>query len=198
MTKWGEFFHGDLLTLIVNLNRCSQLFVCAISHGMTILECSPHFNLNLSLLIMRPTYGIVSGERMNMRPRLLNKSAIREFGRRDMKDRREMIREYKKSIRPMGIVQVRNIRNDRVYLTASANTAATINSIRFQLKMGAFLPSASLAQDWMELGEENFVIEVLDELKAVDDPKYDYQDDLKALEAMWMEKLKPFGERGYH
>jgi len=115
-----------------------------------------------------------------------------------MKDRREMIREYKKSIRPMGIVQVRNIRNDRVYLTASANTAATINSIRFQLKMGAFLPSASLAQDWMELGEENFVIEVLDELKAVDDPKYDYQDDLKALEAMWMEKLKPFGERGYH
>ena len=24
------------------------------------------------------------------------------------------------------------------------------------------------------------------------------EDDLKALEAMWLEKLKPFGERGYH
>ena len=35
-------------------------------------------------------------------------------------------------------------------------------------------------------------------LKPVDDPARDYRDDLKALEAMWMEKLKPFGERGYH
>jgi hypothetical protein len=109
-----------------------------------------------------------------------------------------MIKEYKNTIRPMGIVQVRNIRNNRVYLTASADTAGTINSIRFQLKMGNFLPSAGLAQDWKEFGEENFVFEVLDVLKPVDDPAYDYRDDLKALEAMWMEKLKPFGERGYH
>ena len=115
-----------------------------------------------------------------------------------MMDRREMIRKYKNSIQPMGIVQVRNIRNNRVYLTASANTPGTINSIRFQLKMGTFLPSTGLAQDWMEMGEQNFVVEVLDELKPVDDPGYDYRDDLKALEEMWLEKLKPFGERGYH
>jgi len=115
-----------------------------------------------------------------------------------MMDRRELIKKYKNSIQPMGIVQVRNIRNNRVYLTASANTPGTINSIRFQLKMGTFLPSAGLAQDWKELGEQNFVMEVLDELKPVDDPGYDYRDDLKALEEMWLEKLKPFGERGYH
>jgi hypothetical protein len=115
-----------------------------------------------------------------------------------MKTRREMIKEYKNTIRPMGIVQVRNLRNNRVYLTASANTVGTINSIRFQLKMGNFPPSPGLAQDWKELGEEHFVVEVLDELTPVDDPAYDYQDDLKALAVMWMEKLKPFGERGYH
>ncbi|MCK9419249.1 MAG: GIY-YIG nuclease family protein [Nitrospirae bacterium] len=119
-------------------------------------------------------------------------------GRKNMMDRRELIKKYKNSIQPMGIVQVRNIRNNRVYLTASANTPGTINSIRFQLKMGTFLPSAGLAQDWKELGEQNFVMEVLDELKPVDDPGYDYRDDLKALEEMWLEKLKPFGERGYH
>ena len=113
-------------------------------------------------------------------------------------DRRELIKKYKNSIQPMGIVQVRNIRNNRVYLTASANTPGTINSIRFQLKMGSFLPSASLAEDWKVLGEQNFVVEVLDELKPVDDPAYDYRDDLKALEEMWLEKLQPFGERGYH
>jgi hypothetical protein len=113
-------------------------------------------------------------------------------------NRKEMIREYKKTIRPMGIVQVRNIKNNRVYLTASANTAGTINSIRFQLKMGTFSPSPGLAKDWQEMGEQSFVLEVLDELKPVDDPAYDYRDDLKELETMWLEKLKPFGERGYH
>ncbi len=113
-------------------------------------------------------------------------------------DRRDVIKKYKSGLRPMGIVQVRNIRNNRVYLTASANTTGTINSIRFQLKMGNFLPSPGLAKDWKELGEENFVLEVLDELKPIDDPAHDYRDDLKALETMWLEKLKPFGEQGYH
>lgn len=113
-------------------------------------------------------------------------------------NRKDAIKEYKKTIQPMGIVQVRNIRNNRVYLTASANTPGTMNSIRFQLKMGTFLPSPALARDWKEMGEESFVIEVLDELKPVEDPGHDYRDDLKALEEMWREKLKPFGERGYH
>ncbi len=99
----------------------------------------------------------------------------------------------------MGIVQVKNLQNGRIYLTASANTPGTMNSIRFQLKMGTFLPCPALAKDWNELGERNFTIEVLDELKPRDDdPTRDYRDDLKALETMWMEKLQPFGERGYH
>ena len=113
-------------------------------------------------------------------------------------NRRDMIKEYKNSLRPMGIVQVRNITNGRVYLAASANTSGTINGIRFQLKMGSFLPSSALAKDWNEMGEQSFVFEVLDELKPVDDPAYDYRDDLKELETIWLEKLKPFGERGYN
>lgn len=113
-------------------------------------------------------------------------------------DRREMIKEYKSALQPMGIVQVKNIKNGRVYLTASANTRATINSLRFQLKMGAFPPSPALAQDWKKLGEQCFLIEVLDELKPVDDPDHDYQDDLKMLKTIWLENLKPYGEQGYH
>ena len=118
--------------------------------------------------------------------------------RKNTMNRREKIKECKNSLRPMGIVQVRNIRNNRVYLTASANTAGTINSMRFQLKMGTFLPSPGLAKEWQEMEEQSFVFEVLDELKPVDDPAYDYRDDLKALEAMWLEKLKPFADQGYH
>ncbi len=110
-----------------------------------------------------------------------------------MMDRREMIREYKRTLLPMGIVQVKNINSGRVYITASANTTGTINRIRFQLKMGAFLPSPALVRDWKELGEQGFLIEVLDELQPVDDPDHDYQDDLKTLEMIWLEKLKPYG-----
>ena len=113
-------------------------------------------------------------------------------------NRKEMVKEYKNSSRPMGIVQIKNIGNGRVYLMASLNTTGTINSIRFQLKMGSFPLSSTLAKDWKEMGEQSFVIEVIDELKPVEDPAYDYGDDLKALEAIWLEKLKPFGERGYH
>jgi hypothetical protein len=115
-----------------------------------------------------------------------------------MTSRKEIIKEYKKSNRPMGIVQIKNIKDNRIFLMASANTTGTINSIRFQLRMGTFLPSPGLAKDWQDMGAESFVIEVLDELKPVDDPAYDYRDDLKALEAMWLEKLNPFGVRGYH
>ena len=59
--------------------------------------------------------------------------------------------------------------------------------------MGTFLPSPSLARDWTDLGEGNFVIEVLDVLKpADDDPARDYKEDLKELEDMWREKLRPY------
>ncbi len=114
-------------------------------------------------------------------------------------NRRELIKEYKTKLQPMGIVQVTNTGNGRVYLTASANTPGTINSIRFQLKMGTFLPSPELATDWRELGEENFAFDVVDRLEPIDDdPGRSYTEDLKALEAMWMEKLKPYGNKGYH
>ena len=73
-------------------------------------------------------------------------------------NRREMIKEYKRTIQPMGIVQVKNMKNSRVYLTASANIPGTLNSIKFQLKMGNFFPCPELTRDWNELGEANFAI----------------------------------------
>lgn len=112
-------------------------------------------------------------------------------------NRREIIKEYKSTLRPMGIVQVKNLRNGRVYITASSNTPGTINSIRFQLKMGSFPPSAELARDWKEMGEESFVVEVLDELKPVDDPGHDYADDLNELESIWRQKLEQSREKLY-
>jgi hypothetical protein len=49
-----------------------------------------------------------------------------------------------------------------------------------------------------EIGEEGFSFDVLDRLEPREDVNYDYTEELKTLEAMWIEKLQPFGEKGYN
>lgn len=113
-------------------------------------------------------------------------------------DRKQAKAEYKQALTPMGIVRVRNLTNDRSYIVASKNTRGTMNSLRFQLSAGSFPKSEELCRDWKALGEAQFVIEVVDELAPVDDPSHDYAADLRELEALWLQKLEPYGERGYH
>jgi len=113
-------------------------------------------------------------------------------------DRKQARDAYKQAIQPMGIVQVKNLKNGRCFIMGSANTRGTINSLRFQLNGGAFATSHELCRDWQEIGEKNFTIEVIDELKPVDDPAHDYKADLRALEDLWMEKLQPYDDTGYH
>jgi hypothetical protein len=113
-------------------------------------------------------------------------------------DRKKAKQEYKQALQPMGIVRVRNLRDGRVFLMASSDTRGAMNSLRFQLKLGAFVTSPELARDWKELGEEAFAIEVLDVLKPVEDPDHDYRADLQVLEELWLERLQPYGDKGYH
>jgi hypothetical protein len=113
-------------------------------------------------------------------------------------DKRQVKKEYLRSIQPMGIVQVKNLKDGRGLLMRSANTSGTINSLRFQLNSGAFPTSQELLRDWRELGEASFTIEVIDELEATDDPARDYDAELRALEELWLERLQPYGELGYH
>ena len=39
---------------------------------------------------------------------------------------------------------------------------------------------------------------VIDYLEPKDDTKTDYADDLKMLEEIWIDRLQPFGEKGYN
>jgi len=38
----------------------------------------------------------------------------------------------------------------------------------------------------------------VDELAATEGTGYDYRTDLRFLEELWLEKLQPYGERGYN
>ena len=115
-----------------------------------------------------------------------------------MIDKKESRNKYKQTIQPMGVFQVRCTENGKIFIGSSKNLPGKFNSIRFQLKMGSYFPLAELQSDYTRYGEEKFSFEVLDYLERKEDPLYDYTDDLAVLEGLWMQKLQPFGEKGYN
>lgn len=112
-------------------------------------------------------------------------------------NRKALIREYKERPRSMGVYQVRNRVDGKVLVGASVDLPAILNRNRAALRLRSHTNRA-LQNDWNTLGPDAFAFEVLDTLELPDDPDYDPGDDLRTLEALWMEKLSPFGERGYH
>ena len=113
------------------------------------------------------------------------------------KTRKELIEAYKSNHTPMGIYQIRNLANEKVFLGSALNLSGLLTSNRLQLCAGNH-PNKQLQAEWKEFGGESFAFEVLDELAATEGPDYDYKADLAFLEEMWLEKLQPYGERGYN
>lgn len=114
-----------------------------------------------------------------------------------MSDKKELIKQYKQTVQPMGIFQVRNLANGKIYIASSKNLRGMANRFEFGLDIGSHI-SKELREDYTSLGKEKFVFEIIDTLEPKEDPAYDYTDDLKVLEEMWLEKLQPFGEKGYN
>jgi hypothetical protein len=112
-------------------------------------------------------------------------------------NRKERIREYKDSARPMGVFRVYNTATGKSFVGASNDLPAMLNRQRFQLELGSH-PNRALQLDWNSRGPEAFVFEVLDTLDPPDDATHDSSDDLRVLEEMWLERLSPYAERGYH
>ena len=113
-------------------------------------------------------------------------------------NKKELVRAYKETPRPMGIYRVHNTRNDRSLVGRSVDLTAILNRERMSLKLGVHNNKA-LQQDWAEFGAEACVFEVRDTIKApAGQPDYDPSDDLKVLESMWIERLQPFDDRGYN
>lgn len=104
---------------------------------------------------------------------------------------------YKLSWRPMGVFQIRNTVNDKIFVGASTDLNAIFNRIRFQLFAGAH-PNKELEADWKHYGTGNFEFEILEEIFPREDANYDYAADLETLEDLWLEKLQPYDERGYN
>jgi hypothetical protein len=112
-------------------------------------------------------------------------------------DKKGLKKQYKQSLRPMGIFQIKNLINGKIFIGNSENLSGKLNSIKFQLEMGSYV-NKELQKDFNQFGEKNFLFEAIDFLEPKEDPNYNYTDDLKILEEMWLEKLQPFEEKGYN
>ena len=111
--------------------------------------------------------------------------------------RKEIHRAYKERVKPAGIYQVKNIVNGKVLLGSSLNLEGPLNSHKFMLKIGRHRNEA-LQKEWNEYGQDKFVFEILEIVKVKDDLNFNLSDELTLLEQIWLEKLQPFGERGYN
>jgi hypothetical protein len=106
-------------------------------------------------------------------------------------------REYKERRTEAGVFQIKNTVNGKVLLGSSLNLAGPLNSHRFMLTIGSHR-NQPLQKEWNEFGEGAFVFEILETVKVKDEPGFDVRDELTLMEQIWIEKLQPFGERGYN
>jgi hypothetical protein len=113
------------------------------------------------------------------------------------KTRAELRRSYKEAPRQAGIFQVKNCKNGKILLGSSTNLHGPFNRIRFELSAGSHDNSA-LQDDWNQFGPDAFTFEILEVVKPSEDPAFCLQDELTLLEQIWLEKLQPFGARGYN
>ena len=114
-----------------------------------------------------------------------------------MKTKEELKREYRERKKPAGVFQVRNKANGRILLGSSLNLEGPLNSHKFMLTIGKHRNEA-LQMDWDAFGADQFTFEILETVKVSDDPQFDLKDELTLLEEIWIEKLEPFGEKGYN
>jgi hypothetical protein len=111
--------------------------------------------------------------------------------------RQDVKREYRERKKQAGVFQVKNLANGKILLGSSLNLEGPMNAHRFMLTVRSHRNKA-LQKDWDEFGPDRFVFEILEVVKEKDDPHFDVRDELTLLEQVWIEKLSPFGDRGYN
>jgi len=114
-------------------------------------------------------------------------------------NKKELIKQYKQTIQPMGIYQIKNLKNGKIFIGSAKDVRGRMNSNLFQLKNGSHV-NKELQADFNESGEQGFALEVLDYLKPNEEAggDFDYTEELDVLLQMWLDKLQPHGLKGYN
>jgi len=112
-------------------------------------------------------------------------------------DKKEAIRQYKRTVQPMGIYQIKNRVNGKIFIGSAKHLQGRLNREKFQLENNLH-SNKGMQKDFIDHGADAFSFEILDSLEPKTEENYDYSEDLKMLEQMWLEKLQPYDEKGYN
>ena len=111
-----------------------------------------------------------------------------------MKSQKQIKEEYKFKKFKMGVFQIRNTVNGKIYVGSSLNLDAIWNRNKMELNFGNHRNSI-LQSEWKQFGERNFTYEILAEVVQKDEDKIDYNKEVKTLEAMFIAELEPVYNR---
>ena len=114
-----------------------------------------------------------------------------------MIDKKKLKEEYKNIIPKKGIFAIKNNKNGKVFLGSSLNLNGIFPRYKFMLNMGGYY-NEELQKDWKTYGEDAFSYQILETLEIKEDKNYNYDEDLKILEMLWIEKFQPFNEKCYN
>jgi group I intron endonuclease len=114
-----------------------------------------------------------------------------------MKTRKELKEEYKQIKFKMGVFQIKNNINGKIFIGSSLDLKAIWYAQKLQLDIGMH-QNNELQKDWKEFGSENFSYEILDEINQTEDKPIDYKKEIRTLEDMIIENLQPFEKNGYN
>ncbi len=122
-----------------------------------------------------------------------------------MDKRAEIKRNYKETLRPAGIYQVKNLYNDKILIGSSINLDGALNRIKFELEFGlekglkyGHHAGDDLLQDWRSYGEDSFSFEILDYLTIEEYDRKKVEKELSVLLEMWLAQLQPYEPHGYN
>lgn len=113
----------------------------------------------------------------------------------DKNRRRELQEQYKELKTYMGIFQIKNNVNGKIFIDSTRNLKNQWLTIKWQLEAGRHANS-QLQKDWKEFGAEAFTYGVLEEKET--DKIEDIRWELKQMEKQWLEKLQPYEDKGYN
>lgn len=113
----------------------------------------------------------------------------------DKVKKKELQEQYKMVKTYLGVYQIKNKINGKIFIDAFPNIKNKWVGLKMQLDMKQHANS-ELQKDWISFGEEAFEYSVLEEKDTTD--LFDVRWETKQLLIMWLDKLQPYGGKGYN
>ncbi|MBH5317397.1 DUF2087 domain-containing protein [Paenibacillus sp. GSMTC-2017] len=133
----------------------------------------------------------------------------------DKAKRKQLTADYQDRERKMGVYQITNNTNGRMFIGGSTNLDGLWNKEKFMLDLGSH-SNKEMQKEWKQFGGENFTFEILETVNTDGLIRYNYKDvfdeegkelgdvakryrrDVESMREQWIKKLQPNGDSGYN